>query len=351
MKKLNFLKKFKGRFSKVNARVGRKVFNGGNRIDLNRYMAKAGINIHSSLLSKNIFRFAIALNLMFSVYLISFFAFKEGYQLSYISVIFFIVWVVAFFVLLALMWLGFYIFLDLMILKRRLDLEEVLPDFLYLAATNIRSGMTTDNALWFAVRPRFGVLAKEVESVAKEVMSGKELTESLQTFADKYDSEMLHRTITLINEGIKSGGEIGMLLTRIASNIQDSRLMKKEMAANVKSYVIFITFAAIIAAPILLALSERLIIIIHDIISKIDMPTSSQSMFMISKVAVKIEDFRIFAIVTLLITSLFSALIVATINKGNVQEGMVYIPIYIAVSIVMFWISSNLLGSLLSGIF
>src|SRR3989338_1174040 len=100
--------------------------------------------------------------------------------------------------------------------------------------------MTIDRALWYAVRPRFGVLAKEI-------MGGADLKESLEKFALRYDSTLLKRVVSMINEGIEAGGEIGELLNRIALDIQQQKSMLKEMSANVTTYVIFISFATVVA--------------------------------------------------------------------------------------------------------
>ena len=100
-------------------------------------------------------------------------------------------WILVFIVLLFLLWVLFYIIIDLKIFKRKVDIEDVLADYLQLTASNIRAGMTIDRALWYAVRPRFGVLANEIETVAKETMRGEDLKTALQKFADKYDSILL----------------------------------------------------------------------------------------------------------------------------------------------------------------
>ncbi len=318
---------------------------------LDEYLKKAGISLQSHILSRGLFKFILFINIVLTAYVLFLLASKGSYPLAYIIFIILIIWVFAFFFFLGVVWLGFYLFLDWRIFRRKLSIEDVLPDFLYLTATNIRSGMTIDKALWIAVRPRFGVLAKEIETVSKEVMSGKELTESLQAFADKYESDILKRSINLLIEGIKSGGEIGELLNRIASNIQESRIMRKEMAANVTTYVIFITFAAIVAAPALLALSSQLIMIIGNLTSKLDIPATGSMMFSLTDVAVTPGNFRIFSYISLSLTAFFSAIIVATIQKGNVKEGLKYIPLFIAISLGLFMAFSYIMEMVLSGIF
>jgi len=350
---MKFIYKIKAKLKEIKKKkLEKKLKKQTKHFKLSKYLAKAGFSINSKLLSRSLFKFALGVNILITIYFLIFFASKQGYTLFYIILLLLVLWTLVFFVFLGIIWLAFYLFLDLRIFKRKLSMEEVLPDFLFLTATNIRSGMTVDKALWFAVRPRFGVLAKEIETVAKEVMSGVELTDSLESFANKYESDILKRSINLLIEGIKSGGEIGDLLNRIASNIQESRLMRKEMAANVTTYVIFISFAAVVAAPVLLALAGQLISIIGDIISRVDVPTAgSNMMFAITDISVSLTDFKLFSYTSLVITSFFSSIIVATIKKGTIKEGLKYVPLFIGLSILFFIIASRFLGSIMSGLF
>ena len=124
---------------------------------LGNHLAKAGIAIQTHILSRGLFRSTLVVNLILTVFFLLFFAKKQGFTLPYVILILILVWTLVFAIFLGLIWLAFYLFLDLRIFNRKLSMEEVLPDFLYLAATNIRSGMTVDKALWFAVR---GMLSK-----------------------------------------------------------------------------------------------------------------------------------------------------------------------------------------------
>jgi archaellum biogenesis protein FlaJ (TadC family) len=250
-------------------------------------------------------------------------------------------------------WFGFYLSLDLLIFNRRQKMEEVLPDFLQLVSSNIRAGMTVDQSLWFAIRPRFGVLAKEIEEVAKRTFAGEPLDMALQHFIDKYDSKVLERAMNLLIEGMRAGGELGDLLNKISSNIQETSLMKKEMAANVTTYVIFITFATVMAAPFLFGMAYQLIIVIGEVFSRVDISPGAATGFpiTISQGVIAIEDFKTFAIVSLMITSFFSAIIVSAIKKGNVQGGIRYIPMFMAASLAVFLAVLKLFSIFVGGMF
>ena len=322
---------------------------------LKQYIERAGFEVSSQKLRRIFFNLAIAANLIISAFLIYFFSVSYGISWSTIVASMIVLWVLVFVLLIIAFWVVFYIAVDLKIFKRKVDIEEVLPDFLQLAASNINAGMTIDRALWYAVRPRFGVLAKEIETIAKETMGGADLKNSLEKFAARYDSTLLKRVISMINEGIEAGGEIGELLNRIALDIQQQKAMIKEMSANVTTYVIFISFATVVAGPFLFALSGVLIQVVENLGASLGGTTNAAASAGIpltfSGTGVTQSDFTIFAVVSLSITSLFSAMMVSTIKKGNVQAGIKYIPIFIVISLILFVIARNLGGYLIGSFF
>lgn len=261
-----------------------------------------------------------------------------------------------------LVWVSVFIMITLKKFRRRNSVEEVLSDYLQLVAANINAGMTIDQALWYAVRPRFDVLAKEIETVAKKTMGGTELDQALKEFADKYDSALLKRSINLLIEGMQGGGQTAELITKISWNLKETQIMRKEIAADVATYAIFISFATLGAAPFLFALSYRLIIIMKEITSSIDLSDATSAgagigmggtQLPISNLSVGIDvgDFRIFAILCLLVSSIFSSMIVSIIKKGSIKAGAKSIPIYMITTVALFFILSMILTSFFEGMF
>ncbi|MFH1506723.1 MAG: type II secretion system F family protein, partial [archaeon] len=213
-------------------------------------------------------------------------------------------------------WLMIYVFLDLKIFRRKQDVENVLPDFLQLTSANISAGMPIDKALWMAIRPQFGVLSKEIQEVAKATMAGESLEKALHTFTHRYQSPILTRAMNLLLEGLDAGGEMADLLNKIAIDIQEIRLMRKEMSADVMTYVLFITVATVLVAPFLFGLSTQLLIIVQSIISNLDLGSGAASggslfSFNLSEETIKLSDFRIFCVTMLSISSFFAAMIIS----------------------------------------
>ena len=333
-------------------------FEGRQRIKI--YLQKAGLDITQEKLSRTFHSFALPLDIILSFFLLYYTVTKYGLTFRSLlspSVIFLILilagmMLFVYFLLIILMWIVFYAYTEVRIYRRKLELEEVLPDFLKLTSSNINAGMTVDRALWFAVRPRFGVLAREIEMVAKQTMGGMDLKASLVNFSIRFDSVILKRAISMINEGIEAGGEIGYLLNKVALDIEDQRALLKEMSANVTTYVIFISFASVVAAPFLFAMSGVLI----DVVQKISANLSSVGNvgarlgipLDFSGASITQNDFRTFTVVSLSLTSLFSAMMVSTIKKGNIKSGLKLIPVFMLISLAIYFtvrhLSSGLVG-------
>lgn len=250
-----------------------------------------------------------------------------------------------------LIWGILYFFLEMRMYKRTKELEDVLPDFLQLTSANISAGMPIDRALWLAIRPNFGVLAKEIEDVAKATLSGQDLQQSLRDLVSRYDSVLLKRSISILLEGLEAGGELADLLNKIALNIEEIKIMKKEMAANVTTYAIFISFASVVVAPVLFGLATQLVQIILSITGSLDIAANSSIALTTTVDPSLIGNFIIYSYVMLTITAGMSAAIISVIQRGNVRDGIRNIPIYIGTSLVIYTIANIFLGSLFSGFF
>lgn len=318
------------------------------------FIKKAGIESDFDIINKKIIKIVSILVIILTfVFIILFFINKTF--LSDALKILFTLWIIGSALLFLILWLLFFIYVDFKIYQRKKEIESVFPDFLQLAAANINAGMPIDRALWYAIRPKFGILAKEMEQVAKSTMVGDSLSKALIDFSNKYDSITIKRTINLLLEGLESGGEIGPLLIKVADNLRETEILKKEMASSVTTYVIFILFATLGAAPFLFGLTTELVLIMSHILSNVKVGESTQSFgglgFSLGKSSVSFKDYQIFAITSIVISCIFAAIITSVIQKGNAKEALKNIPIYIAIGLVNYLISFNALKLFLGGMF
>mgnify|MGYP001569945438 CR=1 FL=1 len=268
-------------------------------------------------------------------------------------------WVVSFFVSLIFIAGLTFLVLNFKRYQRTKKLEAVLSDYLQLVSANLGAGMPIDQSLWYAIRDRFEIISEEMEMVAKKTMAGEDLDTALAEFAERYDSELLKRSIILLIEGLEAGGEVADLVNSIAWNIRETQLLKKEISSDVVTYSIFIGFASLLAAPVLFALSFRINIIMSNILSKIDLKGASTggaslaggiSLSNLGEGGLSPSDFKNFAFISLGLTALISAMLISVVREGSIKAGMKYIPIFVAVSLLLFLSASALMSTLFAGV-
>ncbi|MFH0874949.1 MAG: type II secretion system F family protein [archaeon] len=246
-----------------------------------------------------------------------------------------------------------WMYYEILLFQRTEKIEKVLPDFLEAVAVNLRAGMSFDKALYGAVEPEYDVLSKEIDMVAKKVMTGKDTEEALLEFSSKYNSPILRESIDLMIVGIRSGGEISELIDRVVENVKQAAYLKKELLANVMSYVIFITMISLFIAPTLYALSYNLMIIIQDLGGKL---TSSGGESLVKglgsfgSVTINKNDFISYSHWCIIIISVTTSLIIADLREGSIKGSIKYVFAFIAISYlvyeVMLFVFTGIFGNL-----
>ncbi|MDO8556016.1 MAG: type II secretion system F family protein [Nanoarchaeota archaeon] len=245
-----------------------------------------------------------------------------------------------------------YMWIFLQVTNKAKAVEKVLPDALQLMSSNLRAGITIDNALLLSARQEFGVLGQEIGRVGKEVTIGKPLDQALLSMVPRIKSEKLEKTILLVVAGIRSGGELANLLEQTARNVRNQDLTDQKIRSSVLSYVIFIVFSVGVGAPLLYGLSSFLIEVLKKVFGQIRLPETTQIdlPIKISQISIQPDFVIMYTIISLISTSIMSSMVIGAIAKGKGKEGAKYIPLLILLTLAMFfcarWAIITLLGDL-----
>ncbi|OYT42689.1 MAG: hypothetical protein B6U88_02930, partial [Candidatus Aenigmarchaeota archaeon ex4484_56] len=224
---------------------------------------------------------------------------------------------------------------------KRADItEEILPDALRLISSNLRSGIMPEKAFLLSARPEFGPLNKQIKEAGKELIVGKKLEDAFRKIPEKINSKVLRRTIKLIEEGILKGGNIAPLLDGLADDIKSSMMLKKEIKAQVTSYIMFIFLAIGIGTPVLYAASSFLIETLIGL-GEI-MPTESFSTGMInlsiSSINLSHDFLNYYFNILMAISSIFGGILIGLIQDGREVSGVKYIPVLLLLNFGIFYI-------------
>jgi len=250
-------------------------------------------------------------------------------------------------------WFGAYIILGILADQRTAAIEKNLPEVLQIMSQNMLAGMPPYNALILAARPEFGPIAKELEKVSHDTLSGKTLAEALSDMAGRSPSAHLKRTVRLIIQGMKAGGNLPSVLQGIAADIREMQNLKQEMSANTASYAMFILFALLIGAPLLYGVSLTFVDIFGNIFSRLDLSfmkeMSSTSVLSIHGLSITSDTFFTYAVIALAISGFFGAILIGMIRTGEMRSGLKYAPLLAILCVVLFFVLHMVLSSFLGG--
>lgn len=231
-------------------------------------------------------------------------------------------------------------------------MEEVFPDFIELMSSNLRAGMTIEKALLISSRKEFAPLDREIALLGKDIITGKEISRALLDMSLRINSEKIRKTIEVIISGIKSGGNISVLLEETAVNMRERAFIEKRAASNVLMYEIFIFFAVAIGAPVLFGLSSSLVQIMTNILSTIpvgQMPSNAP--FTLTKITISVPFVTYLSIAFLAVTSFLASMIIGLVSKGDEKSGLKYSIPLIIISTLVFFLVKGLMATYFSGFF
>ncbi len=181
-------------------------------------------------------------------------------------------------------------------------------------------------------------------------MTGQDVEDALSELSRKYDSPVLSRSFQIVVEGLKGGGEVASIIDKVVENLRETKKLKDEMRATTLGYAIFISAVVGVIAPGLFALAKQLLVILSKFVAQLSGSLSQASNLPVqfSTVAITPEDFTTFCYIALSVTSIFASLILSLIQRGNVRDGVRYIPVFVIVSVTVFYIAQLALGKMLA---
>lgn len=248
-------------------------------------------------------------------------------------------------------WLIMYMVLSFLVDRRTSSIESMLPDILSLISQNMAAGMTPYNALWVAARPEFGPLAVEIQRVAKDTLTGIPLDTALINMTRRVKSGKLERSIKLMIQGMRSGGELPTVLQGISKGIQTEQNLLRRMKSETSAQSMFIMFSVVIGAPLLFAASSQFIRIFSIIFGSMDLSklsATAQGGITISPIPISYDFFTTYSLIMLVILGFFGSLLIGLMRNGKLTSGIPIIPVTIFLSIVIFFLLIFILSSFFS---
>jgi flagellar protein FlaJ len=135
---------------------------------------------------------------------------------------------------------GIYGMFEYLHYRRIRKIDTIFPDFVRDIAASRRAGMTFTNAILFTSKGSYGLLTEEIKKIAQQISWGSSVEEALIAFAKRIKTKSVRRTISLIIEASKSGGNVADVLDVAANDAREIKILEGERRVTMAAYVIVI---------------------------------------------------------------------------------------------------------------
>ena len=139
--------------------------------------------------------------------------------------------------------------------KRKFDkiteLENAWPDVLADLAEELRAGMGVESALDAIAKSRtdnMGIMLRSAVNDMRDNGFGK----AMKNFAEKSESPMITRIVSILNVALASSGSIATTLEKISDEFWEIYMLKKERLVKTESSANFILWGGALLCPLML---------------------------------------------------------------------------------------------------
>ncbi len=134
--------------------------------------------------------------------------------------------------------------------KRQKDIEVKFLEFVRNIVTTVKSGVSVSRAIIQISGEDYGALTPYVKKLARQIEWGFPTGEALSTFSNDTKNRVIKRSISIVIEAEKSGGNIADVLQSVTHSVVELKKMKEERktavyAQVVQGYIIFFVFIGI----------------------------------------------------------------------------------------------------------
>jgi flagellar protein FlaJ len=220
--------------------------------------------------------------------------------------------------------------------------EEMFLEFARNLVESVKTGTPISKSLVNLKKKPFGSLSKHVEKLANQISMGIPLRVALQTFAKDVNNETVSRTITLIGQAEKAGGNIADILESVAKAVNMTDKLKKERKSSVSTlatqgYIIFFVFIVIV-----LVMQFYIIPMISGISNLEGLGAAGIAGG--GGTAISAEEIGQAFLYLLLVQGLFSGLVIGKLSEGDIQAGIKHSFALILLSFLISTVANILFG-------
>ena len=203
-------------------------------------------------------------------------------------------------------------------LKRQKEIELAFLEFSRNLVEAIKSGVALPRAILHVGNKDYRSLTPYVRKLASQVELGIPVRKALWTFALDTKNSVIHRSISIMNEAERSGGDIRDVLDSIVESVFQVKKLKEERKSGVYSQVMQGYFVFFIFIGIMLVMQLWLFPKLTSIAGTLETSIAGANL----KGSDVMLDKIFFSL--LMIQGFFAGIAIGKFSDGTIKQGLVH---------------------------
>ncbi|MEI8364333.1 MAG: type II secretion system F family protein [archaeon] len=225
------------------------------------------------------------------------------------------------------------------------EIERYWPDALKLIADTMKAGSSFDYALREVCVADFGPLSFEINEVIRRIEMGDTTIKALYFLSYRVESKVDRRTVTLVQESLRTGAPLADVLEEIANDTKYIYRIKKERQTKTMLQSIFIVAAGAVVAPFIFGLTR----VITEFLTNVATSTGIASAASLV-VALKTQETIFMLLDIYIILEVFAAsAMISIMREGKLSPMYVFFPVMITIAYTVYLVAQAVLRSMLAG--
>lgn len=220
-------------------------------------------------------------------------------------------------------------------------LEERFPDFLRDIASSHKGGLTLHQAASIAAKGEYGDLTPEVRKMADQLSWNVSFSEALRRFADRVQTPLVQRAVSLILQADRSGGSTTDVLLTAAKDAREIKNLENERRLTMGLYtiVVYITFFVFLGvAAILYAQFAPQIVASSQAVEELATQGGSGTSGIqgVSGNALDLKEYQLFYFMAAVVQGVGDGIVAGLLGTGRAVLGLRHSFLMVAVSYLVF---------------
>jgi flagellar protein FlaJ len=218
--------------------------------------------------------------------------------------------------------------------RRIRALEERFPDFLRDIAASRKAGLTLGASVAIAARGEYGALTPEIVKMADQLSWDVPFDEALDRFAERVRTPLIQRTVSLVNEASRSGGNVTDVLLAAARDARELKNLENDRRVTMSLYtaIVYITFFVFltVAAVLYGTFIPEILKTGHGT------ALAGHSLAGLQLGALSLEDYRVFYFLAALVQGVGNGFVAGVMGSGKTLDGLRHSFVMVLITYVTF---------------